>query len=70
MLSLQQVTGKDLGNDMSAWQQYVKGQGPPTPSVAERPAALFQTTVIYPETCDPGRQKHERVAVASGGKKP
>ncbi len=42
MLSLQQVTGKDLGNNVSAWQQYVKSQpNAPTPSVAERPHGLF-----------------------------
>ena len=37
VLSLEQVTGKDLGNDVIAWQQYVKGEPPaPTPSLAER----------------------------------
>jgi HEAT repeat protein len=37
MLSLKQVTGKNLGDNIGAWQQYVKSvQGPPTPSVAER----------------------------------
>jgi HEAT repeat protein len=42
MLSLQQVTGKGLGDDVSAWQQYVKSmQAAPTPSVADRPHSLF-----------------------------
>jgi HEAT repeat protein len=42
MLSLQQVTGKDLGNDVIAWQRYVKGEPPaPTPSLAERVRRLF-----------------------------
>jgi HEAT repeat protein len=37
VLSLKQVTGKDLGNDVTRWQQYVKGETPKTtPSVAER----------------------------------
>ena len=37
VLSLQRVTGKDLGNDVNRWQQYVKGELPePTPSLAER----------------------------------
>jgi HEAT repeat protein len=37
MLSLKQVTGKNLGDNIGAWQQYVKSlQGPSTPSVAER----------------------------------
>jgi HEAT repeat protein len=42
VLSLQQVTGKDLGNDVNRWQQYVKGEVPePTPSLAERFRRLF-----------------------------
>ena len=32
VLSLKKVTGKDLGNDVDRWQQYVKGEQPePTP---------------------------------------
>jgi HEAT repeat protein len=37
--SLKQVTGKDLGNDVARWRQYVKGEAPApqeTPSLAER----------------------------------
>ena len=42
MLSLKQVTDKNLGDDIGAWQQYVKStQGPPTPSVAERPGRAY-----------------------------
>jgi len=42
VLSLEQVTGKDLGNDVSRWQQYVKGELPePSPSLAERIRRLF-----------------------------
>jgi hypothetical protein len=42
VLSLQKVTGKDLGNDVERWQQYVKGERPaPTPSLAERIHRLF-----------------------------
>ena len=42
VLSLKQVTGKDLGNDVNRWQQYVKGEPPePTPSLAERIRRLF-----------------------------
>ena len=42
VLSLKKVTGKDLGNDVNRWQQYVKGEqsGPP-PSLAERFWQLF-----------------------------
>ncbi len=29
VLSLERVTGKDLGNDVSRWQQYVKGEHEP-----------------------------------------
>ena len=37
VLSLKQVTGKDLGNNVDRWQQYVKGETPtPAPSLAER----------------------------------
>lgn len=37
VLSLQKVTGKDLGNDVERWRQYVKGEQPTwTPSLAER----------------------------------
>jgi HEAT repeat protein len=41
MLSLQRVTGKDLGDDVARWQQYVKGQEPAPPSLAERFRRLF-----------------------------
>lgn len=42
VLSLRQVTGKDLGNDVTRWQQYVKGELPePTPSLAERFLRMF-----------------------------
>ncbi|MEN6406228.1 MAG: HEAT repeat domain-containing protein [Thermoguttaceae bacterium] len=42
VLSLKQVTGKDLGNDVRPWQQYVKGETPdPAPSLAERLRHLF-----------------------------
>jgi HEAT repeat protein len=43
VLSLQKVTGKDLGNDVGRWQQYVKGQQPTatSPSLAERFLRLF-----------------------------
>ncbi len=42
MLSLQQLTGKSLGDDVIAWQQYVKSQSPATtPPVAERLHSLF-----------------------------
>lgn len=44
MASLKNVTGKDLGNDVRSWQQYVKGE-PPTPapevSIAERLRHMF-----------------------------
>jgi HEAT repeat protein len=37
VLSLEKVTGKDLGNDVERWRQYVKGEQPAwTPSLAER----------------------------------
>jgi HEAT repeat protein len=42
VLSLKRVTGKDLGNDVNRWQQYVKGELPETsPSLAERVRRLF-----------------------------
>jgi HEAT repeat protein len=42
VLSLQKVTGKDLGNDVNRWQQYVKGEMPePSPSLVERIRHLF-----------------------------
>lgn len=42
VLSLKQVTGKDMGNDVNRWQQYVKGEQPdPTPSLAEQFRKLF-----------------------------
>jgi HEAT repeat protein len=37
VLSLKQVTGKDLGDNLERWQQYVKGETPaPAPSLAEK----------------------------------
>ncbi len=37
VLSLERVTGKDMGNSVERWQQYVKGEQPePAPSLAER----------------------------------
>ena len=42
VLSLSKVTGKNLGNDVNRWQQYVKGELPePTPSLAEQIRSLF-----------------------------
>jgi HEAT repeat protein len=42
VLSLRQITGKDLGNDVVRWQQYVKGELPePEPSLAERFRRMF-----------------------------
>jgi HEAT repeat protein len=43
VLSLKQATGKDLGNNVERWQQYVKGESPqqPAPSVADRARSLF-----------------------------
>jgi HEAT repeat protein len=42
VLSLKRVTGKDLGNDVNRWQQYVKGELPEQPpSLAERIRRLF-----------------------------
>lgn len=45
MASLKTVTGKDLGNDVRRWQQFVKGETPePTPpaSIAERMRQMFR----------------------------
>lgn len=41
--SLREVTGKDLGNDVDRWRQYVKGEAPENPptSIAERFWRLF-----------------------------
>ena len=36
VLSLKKVTGKDFGNDVNRWQQYVRGETPPPPSWGER----------------------------------
>jgi HEAT repeat protein len=36
VLSLKKVTGKDLGNDVNRWQQYLRGETPSQPSLAER----------------------------------
>jgi HEAT repeat protein len=43
VLSLKQTAGKDLGNSVERWQQYVKGELPaePTPSLADRFRRLF-----------------------------
>jgi hypothetical protein len=42
VLSLQKVTGKDFGNDVGCWRQYVKGeQTAPTPSLTERFRRMF-----------------------------
>ncbi|MCE5303895.1 MAG: HEAT repeat domain-containing protein [Planctomycetaceae bacterium] len=42
VLALKQVTGKDLGNDVRRWQQYVKGEPiDPPPSMAEQWRHLF-----------------------------
>jgi HEAT repeat protein len=41
VLSLKQATGKDLGNSVDRWQQYVKGEHPaPAPTLAERILSL------------------------------
>jgi HEAT repeat protein len=43
VLSLQQATGKDFGNSVDRWQQYVKGEHheQPAPSLADRARHLF-----------------------------
>jgi HEAT repeat protein len=42
MLSLQQITGKDLGGSVNAWQEYVKSQpAAATPAVAGRPHSVL-----------------------------
>jgi hypothetical protein len=42
VLSLKQVTGKDLGDNLERWQQYVKGEKPATaPSLAEKVRQWF-----------------------------
>ena len=43
VLALKQSTGKDLGDNVERWQQYVKGELPkdPTPSLADRVRRLF-----------------------------
>jgi HEAT repeat protein len=43
ILSLKQATGKDLGNNVERWQQYVKGERreEPAPSLADRIRHLF-----------------------------
>jgi HEAT repeat protein len=43
VLSLKEATGKDLGDTVEVWRQYVKGELPsePTPSLAERVRRLF-----------------------------
>jgi HEAT repeat protein len=42
VLSLKSATGKDFGNDVKRWQQYVKGEMPDTaPSLAERMQNMF-----------------------------
>jgi HEAT repeat protein len=34
--ALKRITGKDLGNDVNRWQQYVRGETPSPPTLAER----------------------------------
>jgi HEAT repeat protein len=42
VLSLKSATGKDFGNDVKLWQQYVKGEMPDTaPSLADRMRNMF-----------------------------
>jgi hypothetical protein len=43
VMSLKEATGKDLGDSVPRWQQYVKGEAPTdaTPSMAERFRRLF-----------------------------
>jgi HEAT repeat protein len=42
MLSLEQTTGKNFGNDVNRWQAYVKGERPEgSPSLAEQLRRLF-----------------------------
>jgi HEAT repeat protein len=42
VLSLKKVTGKDFDNDVSRWQQFVRGETPaPPPTLAERMRRLF-----------------------------
>lgn len=36
VLSLEQVTGRDFGNDVNAWRQFVQGEDPPPPTFADR----------------------------------
>lgn len=45
VLSLQRITGKDLGNDVNRWQQYVRGELPDARepvSVADRVRQVFR----------------------------
>lgn len=39
--SLREISGKDFGNDVNLWKQYVKGESPPDPTLAERMRRLF-----------------------------
>ncbi|MBN1394593.1 MAG: HEAT repeat domain-containing protein [Pirellulales bacterium] len=42
VLALEKATGKDLGNDVYRWQQYVRGElSEPEPTLAERLRRLF-----------------------------
>jgi hypothetical protein len=41
ILSLKNVTGKDLGNDVEPWRQYVKGETP-QPGKSQSWAQLFR----------------------------
>jgi HEAT repeat protein len=41
VLSLKKATGKDLGEDIDAWQRYVRGEPEPTPSLADKFRRMF-----------------------------
>ncbi len=43
MASMKKISGQDFGTDVDAWREYAKtGQGPPTPTFAERFRNLFR----------------------------
>ena len=52
VLSLKQATGKDLGNSVDRWQQYVKGEQPASRPRrwAERILQLVLTTIANRST--------------------